>query len=106
MTLIDMLRPQHRQLLRRLRKRLANREHMVHAEHHRCSHFMSPGGFESGERPDGERLRERLQTDAPCAPDCDFSRHRAGLNRNRRRAREIGATRRTAFNEGGHGLTN
>ena len=31
MTLIDMLRPKHRQWLRRLRKRLANREHMRRA---------------------------------------------------------------------------
>ena len=29
MTLINMLRPKHRQWLRRLRKRLANREHRV-----------------------------------------------------------------------------
>ncbi len=28
MTLINMLRPEHRQLMRRLRKRIANREHM------------------------------------------------------------------------------
>ena len=64
MTLINMLRPQQRRSLRRLRKRLANREHMrrarearklccvgvdlpleavtcgrmVHAEHQRCIH--------------------------------------------------------------------
>ncbi len=31
MTLINMLRPKHRQLLRRLRKRIANREHMRRA---------------------------------------------------------------------------
>ncbi len=31
MTLIDTLRPQHRRTLRRLRKRLANREHMRRA---------------------------------------------------------------------------
>ena len=31
MTLINMLRPKHRQWLRRLRKRLANREHMRRA---------------------------------------------------------------------------
>ena len=31
MTLINMLRPKHRQLLRCLRKRLANREHMRRA---------------------------------------------------------------------------
>ena len=35
MTLINMLRPKHRQLLRRLRRRIANREHMRRAREDR-----------------------------------------------------------------------
>ena len=84
MTLINMLRPKHRQWLRRLRKRLANREHMrrarearklccvgvdlpldagtcgrmVHAESQRCIHCARRRCVAAQARPERRRGRD------------------------------------------------
>ena len=52
------------------------------------------------------RLRERLQTDAPCAPDCGFSRHMSRCEPRASTRPRDPSNLGTVSREGGHGLTN
>ena len=52
------------------------------------------------------RLRERLQTDAPCAPDCGFSRHMSRCEPRASTRPRDPSNLETVSREGGHGLTN
>ena len=52
------------------------------------------------------RLQERLQTDAPCAPDCGFSRHMSRCEPRASTRPRDPSNLGTVSREGGHGLTN